>query len=384
MIYKLASRDNVDGERFDSWPAVLNTAFTKFNNTVEELTFRSEDDVLNWLESKCRTKISNRHTNVQEFRNGDPNKLYSVYVCGHANPQHGVELCDVFVYSLRIRKAHETYLTFVNEKGSRVKSSFKKIENGLDYSSSAEEIEYSSSPRIINKEYYEGVYPLDKNEKDNIHTRYLDFVKNVHELDTPENKAKDYDVVFVNSPHGRKWLEKFIRKLKHVERYLEFFAKGGNNQVNIDKDPDHDDMLDHIFKMLLDNPPATPEDRELHLDIRNMMIDPYLCTADIYQVRFNKTLMTWHKNYAYIIKKFGLVPSKTFSDMIMKFDLSDFYRQIHVRENLVSMIKNIDDIYGISANNVGQSIIFVKGKSAMNQEKPKFFKMAKSFITSSS
>lgn len=379
MIYKLASRDNIDSERFDSWPAVLNKTFTKFNNTVEEITFCSEDDVLNWLESKCRTKISTRYTNVQEFRNGDPNKLYSIYLCNHDNPHHGTESCDMFVYSLRIRKTHEAYMTFVNEKGTRVKSSFKKIDNKVDYSAFTEDIEYSSAPRIINKEYYEGVYPLDKIETDNIHMRYLEFVKSVHDLDTPENKAKNYDVVFVDSSQSARWLDKFLKKLEHVERFLEFFARGGNNQVNIDKDLDHDDMLKFIFKLLADNRIDTAEDQELQLNIRNMIIDPYLCSAEIFQVRFNKTLMTWHRSYAYVIKKNGFVPSKIFSDMIMNFDLSDFYRQIHTRENLSAMIKNIDEIYGISAKNVGQQITFVKGRSVREQDKPKFFKIAKTF-----
>lgn len=379
MIYKLASRDNIDSERFDSWPAVLNTTFTRFNNTVEEHTFCSEDDVLNWLESKCRTKIPNRHTNVQEFRNGDPNKLYSIYACNHDNPHHGPEQCDVFVYSLRIRKMHEAYMTFVNEKGARVKSSFKKIENKVDFSVSAEEIEHSSAPRMINKEYYEGVFPLDKDEKDNIQTRYLEFAKSVHELDTPENKAKNYDVVFVDSSQGTRWLDKFMKKLEHVERFLEFFAKGGNNQVNIDKDPDHDDMLKFIFKLLADNRLDTSEDQDLQLNIRNMMIDPYLCSSEIFQVRYNKTLLTWHRNYAYVVRKFGIVPSKIFSDMIMNFNLSDFYRQIHSRENLSAMIKNIDEIYGISQRNVGQKITFVKGRSIKDQDKPKFFKIVKAF-----
>jgi hypothetical protein len=381
MIYKLASRDNIDSERFDSWPAVLNITFTKINNVVDEHTFCSEDAVLNWLESKCRTKISNRHTNVQEFRNGDPNKLYSIYACNHDNPHHGTELCDVLVYSLRIRKTHEAYMTFVNEKGTRVKSSFKKIDNKVDFSVSTEEIDHSSDPRMINNEYYEGIYPLDIDNNDNIHVRYLEFVKSVHDLDISVNKTKKYDVVFVDSRQGMRWLEKFMRKIEHVERFLEFFAKGGNNQINLDKDPEHDNMLKYIFKLLADNRLDTAEDQDLQLNIRNMMIDPYLCSAEIFQVRYNKTLITWHRNYAYIIKKIGIVPSKMFADMIMNFNFSDFYKQIHTKENLSAMIKNIDDIYGISAKNIGQKITSINYRYGNEQDKPKFFKIAKSFDT---
>ena len=70
-----------------------------------------------------------------------------MYTCNHDITDHGTDLCDVFMYSLRIKKTHETYMTFMNEKGKRIKSSFKKINNNLDFNVSEEEIEYSSAPR---------------------------------------------------------------------------------------------------------------------------------------------------------------------------------------------------------------------------------------------
>lgn len=384
MIYKLASRDNIYSEKFESWPAVLNLAFTKFNNTVATHIFSSEDDVLNWLESKCRTKSSNRYTNVQEFRNGDPNKLYSMYACDHDNPNHGPELQDRFMYSLRIRRSHEAYMTFTNEKGSRVKSSFKKIDKKVEYGLSAvdgNDIDHSSEPRIVNGSYFEGIFPLDDDDSDILHKRYMEYVKNIHDADTEENKAKDYAVVYVEKSHGQRWLDTFVKKLDHVEKYLEFFAAGGNSYVNIEKDPDHDEMLSYIFKLLDDHRQDTPEDDLLQTRVRNMMIDPFLSSSEIFQVRYDRTLMTWHRNYIYMIKKLNIVPSKCFSDMILNFSLMDFYKQIHNKTNLENMIKNLEGIYGINCMPTQQPITYVKGRSAFpnDRSKSKFHKVIRSF-----
>ena len=147
------------------------------------------------------------------------------------------------------------------------------------------------------------MYPLNKDDDDLIHTRYLEFVNDVHQLDTPENKEKHYDVVFVDSALGNRWLERFVRKLEHVERFLDFFSKGGTNRIHIERDPNHDEMLMYIFKLLADNRRNTPEDDDIQLNIRNMIIDPHLCKEEIFQVRYNKTLLSWHKNFIYVIKK---------------------------------------------------------------------------------
>jgi len=383
MNYKLAFRDNIDSDRFESWPAVLDKSFTRFNNSISDIIFNSEDAVLNWLESKSRSKSSGRNTNIQEFRNGDPNKLYSIYMCDHANVQHGPEIHDKFIYSLRIKRGSESFSTFVNEKGIRLNSSFKKIDKKYEYDtyvSFDDRMNYSAEPRIINKSFYEGVFPLEQNESDPLHKRYMDYAKSINSMDTDENRAKSYPVVYMENTHGTRWLDLFIKKLEHVEKYLEFFAKGGNILMNINKDPEHDVMLRYIFQLLDENRQNTLEDDDAQLSIRNMMIDPYLSSLEIFQVRYNKSLITWHRNYIYLIRRYNIVPSKQFANMILNFNLMDFYKQNHNRDNLLAMIKNLEEIYGRdNTRNVEQTITFIKNRALKDENKERFHTVVRAF-----
>ncbi len=380
MIYKLASRDNIDSEKFETWPAVLMKGFTKFNNRVEEFTFCSEDELMCWLESRSRTKSTSRHTNIQEFRNGDPNKLYSVYCCEHENPTHDQTdpyLYDNFLYSLRFKKPHETFMTFTNEKGSRVTSSFKKIniQNQI-----RESVDHSSDIREIKNELFEGIYPIDVDSNDAMSVKYIEYVKRIHITDTEENKNKDFSIVCSSNCHNSRWLENFLKILSRVEKYLEFFAKGGDIYVNLSKDDEHIELTERIINLINDN---AQEDDEVHNKIKNLAKDPLLFNGEIYQVRFDKTLLTWHKNYSYIIKKYNLIPSEQFSELILHFNFSDFFKQIQSKENLQAMLKNIEDMYGIhkSFNDVkynpwkNNDIVFVKGRTVQ----PKFHKITKTF-----
>lgn len=383
MNYKLAFRDNIDSDRFESWPAVLDKSFTKFNNSISDITFSSEDAVLNWLESKSRSKSSSRNTNIQDFRNGDPNKLYSIYMCEHSNVNHGPEIHDKFIYSLRIKRGSESFSTFVNEKGVRLNSSFKRIDKKFEYDtyvSSDDRMNYSSEPRIINKSFYEGVFPLEQNDSDPLHKRYMDYAKSINSMDTDENRAKKYPVVYMENTHGSRWLDSFVKKLEHVEKYLEFFSKGGNILMNINKDPEHDVMLRYIFQLLDDNRQNTVEDDDAQLSIRNMMIDPYLSSLEIFQVRYNNSLITWHRNYIYLIRRYNIVPSKQFADMILNFNITDFYKQNRSRDNLLAMIKNLEEIYGIdNTRNVEQTITFIKNRALKDENKERFHTVVRAF-----
>lgn len=381
MIYKLASRDNINSENFESWPAVLDKTFTKFNNHVEELTFHSEDEVLNWLESKSRTKSASRNTNVQEFRNGDPNKLYSLYCCDHENPHHdhNEEHGDMFMYSMRMKKPNEAYMTFMNEKSTRIKSSFKKIDIQLVVK---EQVEHSSDIREIKREYYEGIYPLEIDTSDPQSIKYMEYVNSVNDKDTDENKEKDYSIVTLSaiSQNGSKWLDSFIRKLHHVEKYLNFFAKGGNTFINIAKDDEQILLNQYILKLLADNQQNTPEDDELQTKVKLIISDPVLCNNDKYQIRCGRTLVSWHKNYRYIVEKYNLIPSAQFSKLILNFNLSDFFKQTQSKENLRIMIKNIEEIYGIKKKNMEKNMYMPSNMIIKNKiNYSKFHKTVKSF-----
>jgi hypothetical protein len=381
IIYKLASRDNIDSDKFDQWPAVLDPTFVRFDNRIEPHTFLSENDIVSWLDGNNRSKMSERLTNIQQFKNGDPNRVYSVYRCDHRDPNHDnmEDLRDEFLYNLRIKRSNDAYTTYVNEKGSRINSLFKKVDHTIEFYNNDIGIDYSADMRSINNEYFEGLYPLDVDERDKIQARYMEFVMTVHNTDTEMNKAKDYAIVLAKGPHATKWLDKFVKKLETVETYLEFFSKGGDVLVNIEKDDDHDSMIRYISKLLFNHRRNTQEDDIIQQKIRNMVIDPYLSSSDIYQIRYDRTLLTWHKNYSHVIKKTGLIPSKRFSDMIMNFSLADFFKQIHSKENLEAIVKNSEDIYGIKKRVSNDNNEIRAGDRSYKKETEKFIKIIKPF-----
>jgi hypothetical protein len=419
MIYKLASRDNIESECLEQWPAILDTQFMKFNNCIENITFSSEDEILNWLESKCRTRATIGHnTNIQTFRNGDPNKIYSVYQSvivsnnsiimpndlsntsnNNLNKYSKSELnkyskegmnndinktSDIFLYSLRYKKSNEAYMTFTNEKGIKIKSSFKKTT--INYPPE-EKVDYSHDIiRIIKKKYYEGIYPHDATAEDQKDIEYMQYAKDIHMMDPDKSaKNKDFSVVFVDNTCGSKWLDYFIVKLLQVEKYLDFFAKGGNLYVNINKENNHAATLEYIFELLIDNKKNTIGDNELQTNIKNLIIDPILCDEEIYQVRYMKTLLSWHKNYSYVMRKHNLMPSKQFADFILDFNLSDFYKQKQSRENLLVLIRNIMDIYDIHNVDIDTEIMKRTKKTKKdnsiekNDRVVKYNKVVKSF-----
>lgn len=389
MVLRLASRDNIDGERFDVWAAVLTNKLQKFNNRIEQNTFNTEDEILNWLENRSRSRTyvnplieTKGNINAYDFRNSDPNRIYSVYQCDHPNTthEHGEDgLYDRCLYSLRIRKANETFMTFSTEKGERMKSSYKKIENPIEFTNVDIEIDYSADMRMINNEYLEGIIPIDVDPNDPQQVTYLNYVKAMHKSDisTIHEQDKEYSIVYAKGGHAYKWLDRFVQKLSFIERYLEFFAKGGNTYVNIEKEPEHDVMIKYIFDLLNGNRQDTLEDDALQLSIRNMVIDPYFYKGDIYQIRHNKTLLSWHKNYLYMIQKHGLLPSKQFADVVFTFTLADFFKQIHPKENLEIFIKNIEGFYGVPKN-TNNDTIRVMGKNKYN-DAPKFKRVTRSF-----
>ena len=445
MPYKLASRENVNSDKFELWPAVLNVSFAKFGNRIEPYNFNTDDEIIRWLDSKCKTKILDRITNLQDFCNGDPNRLYSVYKCDHSDKKQ----CYRYMYSLRFRKSSEAIMTYLNDKGDRIKSSFKKIDSGIEFFNNDSDIVYSSDIRQINGELYEGIYPIDIDEHDPNHVNYMNYVNHMHinslntnplntnplntnplntnplntnpldtnplntnpldtnpldtnplntnmlntnhmrigSLDTGHSHDDssvipnhEYAMVFAGSGgrHVNRWLNKFVKKLEIVQRYLTFFAKGGDSYISIVKDDDHDPMIHNIFKILADNKQNTLDDDMMQLNIRNMVVDPYLNNGELYQVRYEKTLLNWHKNYAYIITKLNMMPSKQFADMILNFSLMDFFKQIHTRENLDTFIKNIENIYGIShkKNALHNSGVMEKNHSDVS----KFIRVVKSFV----
>ena len=373
MPYKLASRDNLNSDILDSWPAVLDESFTKFGNKIESQCFYSEDQIFNWLEAKCTTKNKHRLTNMQKFRNGSPNKLYSVYFCPHDNPHHGAEFNDVHLYDLRSKKLHEAHSTYQTSNGDKLASSFKRMNKKIV---SKEKVEYSSSVRLIADQYYEGIYPLDVNQDAQDETQFMDFVTKIHNSDIDENLEKDYSIVVADNSYVSKWLEIFIKKLRLVEKYLQFFAAGGRGDVVIESSELHDSKIQYIMRLLSEHREGTVEDAIDHNKIINLVIDPHLYDGQVFQIRYKDTLLTWHKNYSTILEKYQMIPSEEFSELILNFSLADFFKQRQKDESLDQIIKNMEEYYGVNRSIMNTRFV---GRSGRIRQ-PRYHKITKSFI----
>lgn len=337
-MFRVASRNNIDKNYFEIWGAVLDPNFTKFNNKIESAIFHSENDIYQWLDS-------GRGNN----KNGDPNKIYSIYKFIHNTNDPQIN-DGVFLYSLRFKRPSETPTTYVSLNGEKRTSSFKKVEKKmcLDNIIKNYNIEYSSDIREIDGICYEGIYPLDINDGNNdiYFKKYLEYVTKINNMDISNTEA-DYSIVYINNePSSVKWLENFINKLDYVEKYIEILARGENKYL-VNHEPEHNVIINKIVKILDDNKKNTYDDMIMQNKIISTVVNPQLCTKDNYQIRMKDNLISWHRNYIHIIKQYGLIPSKQFVDIILNFNLMDLVKQVHTKENLLIMLKNIQEYYGI-------------------------------------
>jgi hypothetical protein len=352
-MYRIASRNNINGDKFDIWPAVLNSSFDEFDNKIESCTFRTENDIYEWLDAKRRTLDRTKQTKNQEICNGDPNRIYSVYMCNHTDTTHinsEPDMMDKFLYNLRLKKQSETPTIYQTEKGTKRNSTFTKILANMDFNNIDTEMMYSSQPIIINGEMYEGIYPIGSESTDQIDQivqEYQNYVANVRDIDIAKSDNK-IDMVLVDSPYGRRWLNDFLKKLNFVEIYLNFFAKGGDIFIKLNQDQSRHLMIKYIYDLLDRCRLDTPEDDLFQQSVRNMIDDPVLYQNPQFQIRCDKTLISWNKNYSHVLRSYGLIPSKTFADAIMNFNLMSFYRQRHDIQNLQSVIGNLEIIYNVN------------------------------------
>ena len=498
MYYKLVSRDNVESDILDAWPPILDPNFTLYNNSIVDITFPTEAQIFTWLESVSRLRISNKQTNSQSSRNGDPNKIYAVYLLKPVNatqigPTRAADTLPVtvpvYMYSVKMIRPGDPQLIIVSDTGERIKSSFKKY-NVQKYCLTdrlnpnvENAILHSSEFRKVNQKYFEGIYPIGQelgieqpqthsNAQPNAHpntpadrdtlsadymggdtssmisgseinpdifeTRdikhlvrgvkqsiqqngirtydpyntqninhvdinpvyadYMEFVSAINTLDVEHHKFvvqhgiqaeqnnqldqrnpnttdlidvgsdygidyREYDVVFADK--SDKWLDNFITKLEKVEAYLRLLATGGKGRFNIrysvsklagagqgQHEMRRSSLIIEINRILETNSDMTYETSEDFKKISNFVADPLLFDGDVYQVRFEDTLLIWHASYSQIIKEIRIVPSARFCKYIAQFDLSDFFKQNQsidilnkIYENLAAMYRSDKDQY---------------------------------------
>ena len=84
------------------------------------------------------------------------------------------------------------------------------------------------------------------------------------------------------------------------------------------------EISNYILQILDEHKQDGIEAHDVHNKLKYIVIDPLLYNDEIYQIRHNKTYISWHKNYIDIIKKLKLIPSKTFADIIINFSCGSY------------------------------------------------------------
>ena len=182
MHYRLVSRDNVESDILESWPPVLNPSFTLYNNKIIDIIFPNEIQIFNWLGSRSRSKTA-KMTNTQSPRNGDPNKLYAVYLCMEpGDPSYDSSVPPSYMYSVKMIRPGEAQPVIITKTNERIKTSFKKFNirkvdlfDRMDLSDPSAiggddsrqltpegEVVHSSDIRHVNFKFFEGIYPISK------------------------------------------------------------------------------------------------------------------------------------------------------------------------------------------------------------------------------
>jgi hypothetical protein len=335
MVFKLASRVNMGNNPWNSWPPVLDHKFRKFGNKVEEKFFTTQDEVLGWLENYSK----NTHQNRGVYnRNGNPDRIYAAYECTHDDPMHGTEIRDKYLYTLRLKKPKEAMTTYLNEKGIRVNCSFKRVNLGVDIEN---EVEYSSEMiKVRDLIYFEGVYPLTYNINDKNEANYKKFVEDVHNLDRVADR--EYSVSLLQDTSYNSWLYDFTKKLKMMQDYLIFMRE--HKAFFLEEIfSQHNELIKNILIILDEN--HAENDKE-NVKIKNLVNDPVFFDGECFQIRYENTFISWHRNYIDVILNHKLIPSNNFCSLVINFDLSDFEKQFQSIENLLKVWNNLEQLFG--------------------------------------
>ena len=241
---------------------------------------------------------------------------------------------------------------------------------------------------------------VQKTQKEIHYEDYMKFVVAIHNLDkeqrrflrnisSPESSEDNYqdgyqdnyqdnyqddrtfDVVF--SDPSDKWLDHFLSKLEKIESYLRILSTGGRGQFHLrysgssnaggQHEIKRQNMIQDIKRILRSNIDMTQETADEFRKIDNLVTDPLLFDGNVYQVRYDNTLLTWHSNYSEVMRDLRIIPSKHFSIFVTMFDFSDFFKQNQPIEHLATIYENLMSMYQIHAQEA-RRVKFVKNKSS--------------------
>ena len=238
---------------------------------------------------------------------------------------------------------------------------------------------------------------IQKTEKEIKYEDYMKYVLAIHKLDTEQRRflrdrginltndfdtrgpnddlyeenfedSRSFDVVFADTTD--KWLDNFLTKLEKIELYLRILADGGRGAFHLrysgssNAGGQHEirrqNMIQEIKRILRTNIDMSYETSEDFRKIDNLVSDPILFDGNVYQIRFDDTLLTWHSNYSEIIRDLRIIPSKQFCIFVIMFDFSDFFKQNQPIEYLNQIYENLMTMYQMRTPE--KRVRFVKSK----------------------
>lgn len=330
-IYRVASRHI---NMCDITPAVLDKNFTQYGNTIIPYIFNNIEDIKKWLSSASIIKTNNSMTMNNKYYKGDPNVIYSVYLCDHDDKTHNNDnsMCDKFMCNLKMIIQNDKIICI-------------QLNNIIPFYANHENMRFSASARNINGVINEGIIPVNNDDK--ITKIYNKYATNIHNMDINKNIFNNISIIYVNNNVVKRWVELFIKKMEYVENHFISITKNSNTFIKIDKS--YTDIIDYIFELINKN--MNNNDGEKN-KIRAMINNPifYDNVNNIYHCRYKDTFITWHKYYKYVLQTCNIMPSRDFSDFIINFDLTYLHNQIHSKEKLIKLIHNIYKIYNIPYN----------------------------------
>lgn len=370
-FYIVVSRDNVRGNVLEKFPPIIDENYKDFNNKIITSKFHNESEIVLWLENSDK-KDANQNSNnnkrsirrnilsasevlsIDKLRQNSNrrnlntsksiDKIYGVYLFDKEKNE------TKYMYSLRKKLPNES-LTILRKNDKKIFSIYKRVNENKLSNFNLDDFEYSSDPIKISCQKYEGIYPLnleiDKNNKDVI-MEFIDFVKDIYKNEKINVKLRDISII--DDIGSRQLQLSLVTKLKSIEKLLIDITSRNDTIFKPSNNRKRDDLIKYTINLLR----KYNKESGLGDDILSLIMDPVLFNGEIYQIRFENELITWHKNYSDILLKYSVMPSKFFTKMILDLDISDLTKLFQSYDNILKITINLEKYFDINVQNENQ------------------------------
>lgn len=393
-FYIVVSRDNVRSNVLEKFPPIMDENFKEFNNEILSSKFHNETEIMLWLEnSNKRDSIQDNsrynksirrnilpYEEVMSLKNLRLDKLdrsnnnRSKNINTHIDKIYGVYSFDKetkkvkYLYSLRKKLPHESH-TIIRENNKKIFGTYKRVcENTLG-EFMLDSFEYSSDPIKISGQQYEGIYPLNleiKHNNKDIISEFIDFVKDIYKNEN--TKIDSRDISIIDDTESRKLQLSLISKLKAIEKLLIDITSRNDTLFEPKNNTQRNDLISYTIHLLRKH----NDDIKLSDDILSLIMDPVLFNGEIFQIRFENELITWHKNYSDILLKYSIMPSKYFTKLILDFDISDLTKLFQSYDNILKIAMNLEKYFDLNVENENQRKIVTIPRRKFKKLQAKF------------